>query len=124
MGRSTAGSLPPNRINSQDSLDLLQADLGLSAQDLATILGISLRTLGRWRSGMYILPQGETRKRLEDLLALRQRVHETVREDATREWLNTRRSYLGNLTPVEVIRAGRADRVLELLNVIDHGLYA
>jgi hypothetical protein len=53
-----------------------------------------------------------------------ERVFEIIREDAVQEWLNTRRTFLGNLTPTEVIRAGRPDRVLELLTVIDHGPYA
>ncbi len=123
MSRSSAGSFrsgsPPPNI----SLDVLRDDLGLTPQELASALGVSPRTIGRWRTGELVAPPGETGKRLEELWLVHERLFETVREDAVPEWLNTRRSFLGNLTPTEVIRAGRADRVLELLTVIDHGIY-
>lgn len=113
-----------HQIDPRTSIDQLQRDLGLSPRELASALGISTRTLERWRSGIYIVPHGETRELLQDLMDLHQQLNETIVEGSdTSGWLNTRRAFLGNLTPIEVIRAGRADRVRELLTVIDHGIY-
>jgi DNA-binding transcriptional regulator YiaG len=112
------------QIDPRASIDQLQRDLGLSPRELASALGISTRTLERWRSGIYIVPQGETRERLQDLMDLHRQLNETIVEGPeTSDWLNTRRAFLGNLTPIEVIRAGRADRVRDFLTAIDHGIY-
>jgi hypothetical protein len=116
---SSGGDVSPN-ISFSD----VQRDLGLSSQELAAALGVSTRTVRRWRSGSVGSRRGSPSRKLEDLLLVHERVFEIIREDAGQEWLNTRRTFLGNLTPTEVIRAGRPDRVLELLTVIDHGPYA
>jgi putative toxin-antitoxin system antitoxin component (TIGR02293 family) len=106
------------------SIGKLQRQLGLSSGELAAPIGVSARTLERWRSGIYVVPQGETKRRLQNLFDLQQQLHDVIADDSeTREWLSTRRAFLGNLTPIEVIRAGRADRVQELLTSIEHGIH-
>ena len=123
MGRSPAEPITSGARKSGIEFDVLRHDLGLSAQDLASALGISSRTLERWRMGGLAAARSDSSQRLDHLLQLRNRVFETVREDAVSDWLNTRRRYLGDLTPIEVIRAGRPDRVLDMLTAIDHGLF-
>src|SRR4051812_33890012 len=55
----------PNRT---DEILELQRQLGLSDSELASAIGVSARTLARWRSGIYLAPQGDTRDRLDNLL--------------------------------------------------------
>ena len=123
MSRSPTNQITTSERTSAPELDALRDDLGLSAQELASALGVSARTLERWRMGGFSMSRNESGQRLAHLVQLRDRIFESVREDAVPEWLSTRRRYLGDLTPIEVIRAGRPDRVMDLLTAIDHGLY-
>jgi len=42
---------------------------------------------------------------------------------ARRAWLRSGNPYLAGLTPVEVLRAGRADRVRAALEALDSGVF-
>jgi uncharacterized protein (DUF2384 family) len=101
----------------------LEEGLGLSTVELATALGISARTLERWRAG-ETHPQREARVRLAALVALDRRLQETFdTPEAVRSWLRAGSPYLGGLTPVEVLRAGRPDRVEAALEALDSGVF-
>ena len=89
----------------------LLTDLGLDERGLAMALGVDKRTLNRWISGDNY-PQREARKRLQALVEL----HSALllmwsSMDAARTWLHRPSPYLGQTEPIELIRAGRYDRV-------------
>jgi len=107
----------------QRVVEALEGGLGLSRGELAGALGASARTVERWRTGQTY-PQHEARERLADLLALEVRLSETfVDPKAARGWLRSGSSYLGGLTPLEALRAGRADRVRATLDALDSGVF-
>ncbi len=105
------------------AVQVLEEGLGLSRGELASALGASARTVERWRTGQTY-PQHEARERLADLLALEGRLGETfVDPEARRAWLRSGSSYLGGLTPLEALLAGRADRVRAALEALDSGVF-
>lgn len=107
----------------RQALDRLESDLGLSAEDLTGALSIDRRTLKRWISG-ETYPQREARRRLVDLLALRQRLCDAFAgPDGAREWLHASSRYLGGITPAEALRSGRLDRVEAAFEVLESGIF-
>jgi uncharacterized protein (DUF2384 family) len=101
----------------------LESQLGLSSDDLARTLGVSRRTLERWRSG-ETYPQREARRRLVELSTYWERVRESFTSaDAARGWLHEPSRYLGGLTPADALRAGRIDRAEGAMEVIDSGIF-
>lgn len=102
----------------------MESELGLSPRDIAGALGLDQRTVERWSRPGGPYPQRAARQRLADLLNLSHRLRESfVDANDAREWLRSPSRFLGGLTPTEVIRAGRADRVEAALEAIDSGIF-
>jgi uncharacterized protein (DUF2384 family) len=104
-------------------VDGLQRDLGLSIATIALALDVDRRTVERWRADQSV-PQGKTRKRLSELVALHDllvRMFQTP--EAAQEWLRTQSRYLGGFTPEEILKAGRPDRVRADLEGLATGVY-
>jgi len=107
----------------EHAVETLERGLGLSRGELAGALGASARTIERWRTGQTY-PQHEARERLAELVAVEGHLGETfVDPEATRGWLRSGSPYLGGLTPLEALRAGRADRVRAALEALDSGVF-
>ena len=105
------------------AVEALEGGMGLSRGELAAVLGASAGTVERWRTGQTY-PQHEARERLADLLALEGRLGETFGDPvARRAWLRADDPYLGGLTPLGALRAGRADRVRAALEALDSGVF-
>ncbi len=105
------------------AVEALEEGLDLGGSELAGALGASIRTVERWRTGRTY-PQHEARERLAELVALERRLGETFEgQESRREWLRSGNPYLGGLTPLEVLRAGRADRVQAALEALDSGVF-
>ena len=105
------------------AIEAAEGGLGLDRGELAAALGASVRTVERWRSGRTY-PQREARERLAELVALEHRLGETFAEPgAPRTWLRSSNPYLGGLTPLEALRAGRPDRVEAALEALDSGVF-
>jgi len=105
-----------------DAIASLERDLGLTSAELAGGLGVTTRTLDRWRKGES-LPQREARDRLAALEQVREQAYETLIADEVRRWMRSSLPVLSGLTPSDVIRVGRADRVHHVLGAIEHGIY-
>jgi uncharacterized protein (DUF2384 family) len=104
-------------------LDQLESELGLADSDLASSLRTNPRTVARWRTGQTY-PQHEARRRLAELVNLHHHLRETfTTNEAVRGWLHASNRYLGGLTPVEVLRVGRLDRVEAALEALDSGVF-
>lgn len=105
-----------------DAIASLERDLGLTSAELAGGLGVTTRTLDRWRKGES-LPQREARERLAELIAVRDHAFHSLYPKDVPGWLRARNHYLAGLTPAQAVAAGRLDRVEGALVVIDHGLF-
>lgn len=104
-----------------EQIGQLQTDLGLDERGLAMALGVDKRTLYRWISGDNY-PQREARKRLQQLVELHYALLLMWNNmDAARTWLHRPSSYLGHTEPIELVRAGRYDRVEAALEAINSG---
>ncbi|MBA2533711.1 MAG: DUF2384 domain-containing protein [Rubrobacter sp.] len=105
------------------AVERLEAGIGLGRGELAGVLGASARTVERWRTGQTY-PQHEARERLAGLIALERHLGETLDDTgAAGSWLRAGNPYLGGLTPLEVLRAGRSDRVRAALEALDSGVF-
>jgi uncharacterized protein (DUF2384 family) len=105
------------------AVETVEGGLGLGRGELASALGASARTIERWRAGQTY-PQHEARERLAELVAVEAHLVETFDDPESRcAWLRSGNPYLGGLTPLEVVRAGRTDRVEAALEALDSGVF-
>jgi transcriptional regulator with XRE-family HTH domain len=110
-------------ITPKQALGQLEAQLGISRSDLASALGVSLRTIERWRAGTAY-PQHEARACLEALLELSDTLHGMFDSpDAARTWFQAENRYLGFLSPADAVRAGRIDRARAALEALESGIF-
>lgn len=104
-------------------LDQLEQGFALEPHELGAAIGVTLRTLERWRSE-EAYPQHNARARLKDLITLDQRLQETFTDrDAVHGWLLADNRYLGGIKPVEALKVGRFDRVEAALEALDSGIF-
>jgi putative toxin-antitoxin system antitoxin component (TIGR02293 family) len=91
--------------------------------DVARVSGSHPRSVARWRS-----PEGAARRdseeRLLELKAVVDLLRRVVREDAARLWLRAPNPELGYEKPLELIGAGRYERVIDLLLAMAEGVTA
>jgi len=115
------GPVVPIDISLGSAIRRLEADLGLDDYTLAQALRVDRRTLTRWISG-ETYPRQDGRDRLHALATLHARLGETWKTvGSARRWLHRPSPYLGHAEPVDMIRAGRFDRVEAALEAIDSG---
>jgi transcriptional regulator with XRE-family HTH domain len=112
---------PRIQITLEPAIRQLREDFDLTSRELAQALGVDQRTIARWATG-DAFPRHGARDRLEALAALDERLAEVfVSWDAARAWLRAPTRYLGDMAPIDAVRAGRSDRVLALVEAIDSG---
>lgn len=101
----------------------LERDLDIPAETIARALDVDRRTVERWRANRSA-PQGKTRERMAELVALHERLITVLgTTELAREWLRTRSLYLGEFTPMEALKAGRIDRVRADIDGLVAGVY-
>ena len=110
-------------LNCRPIIEGLERDLGVSIETIALALNVDRRTVERWRANQSV-PQGKTRERLGELVALRdQLVRMFDTPQVAQEWLRASSRYLGGFTPQEALKAGRLDRVRADLDGLAAGVY-
>ncbi len=110
-------------LNCGPLVEGLERDLGVSIETIALALDVDRRTVERWRANQSV-PQGKTRVRLAELIALRdQLLRMFSTPERAQEWLRARSRYLGGFTPEEALKAGRVDRVRADLDGWAAGVY-
>jgi uncharacterized protein (DUF2384 family) len=116
-----------DRANAEENLlhelQRLHAELGLTSADLAAAVGVGRRTVDRWLDGRT-RPHSRARRHLRELLEVHDHARDTFSTpEAPRDWFQAPQRYLGWLSPAEAIRAGRFDRVVGALEVLDSGIF-
>lgn len=104
---------------------VVAARLGLSDQELAEVLGVSLRTLQRIPDASSLMnPQMSDRLfRLAYIVAMAEYVLED--ETAAHQWLTEEQRGLGGQKPLAMIASEAGYREVEnLLGRIEHGVYS
>ena len=104
-------------------IDELSENLGITVEILVSAIGVSARSVERWRTGDSF-PQHDARERIERLRALKVQLYDTfATADAVHAWMRTNNRYLSGLSPIEVLRAGRIDRIEAALEVLASGIF-
>jgi len=104
-------------------IERLATDMALTDAQLAGALGATPRSLERWRKG-GTYPQHESRRRLDAVVTLRDRLYETFDDAAdVASWLHTNSNYLGGIKPIEAFQVGRVDSVAAALEALDSGIF-
>jgi hypothetical protein len=98
------------------AIDRLIAELGITRGELATALDASERSVARWRAGQAY-PQYESRARLEEMLALADRLQASFPGPAAvAGWLRAPSGSFGGLAPIDAMLRGRFDAVGKALD--------
>lgn len=109
---------------SSSAVDSLTAAIHITQSELATALGIPVRTLAR-RKKEGILNSEESTKmvRLARVVARAQEVFEDL--SAATHWLKSPNTALAGVTPLSLLDTDiGADSVLDTLGRIEHGVFA
>ncbi|MDQ2743795.1 MAG: hypothetical protein M3Z66_16080 [Chloroflexota bacterium] len=104
-------------------IEKLERDLGIDEDVLARALDVNVRTVARWH-GEGRIPRGETRRRFDELLELRdQLVAMFPSREVIHEWMNSPSLYLGGFTPTDALKLGAIHRARADLNALAAGIY-
>lgn len=106
-----------------EQLQQIMTALALSVDDLALVLQTDKKTVQRWLANESF-PQPGNRARLEQLVALIERLDDTfVTREGAHEWLRSPIGYFGGLCPLDALLRGRVDRVDAALEALDAGIF-
>jgi len=118
-----APAVPVLGMTPGQAIETLQRDLGLTLKDLQSVLNTTPRNIERWINEQAH-PQTKARQQLMDLMNFHRHLEAMFTDwEGAREWLISPSRYLGGLTPLEAIRAGRLDRAHAALMALDSGVY-
>jgi len=100
----------------------LQSLGGLKGTDIANIVGVSAPTVSRWANEKSSPPLG-TQTVLAELRYVVDRLSDLYTPDETRIWLHSKHPLLGQRRAIELIREGRTEDVLAVIERIEAGAY-
>jgi len=103
-------------------LDQLKTTGGLQGRDIANIVNVSPATVSRWVGGKAT-PDLHTQTVIADLRYVIDRLADFYEPDETRLWLNAKHPLLNQERPIDLIRAGQTEAVLEIIEQLDAGVY-
>lgn len=95
----------------------------IDASGVARIVDRSPKTVQRWLRH-ETTPRWDAREIVLTLNVVLERLAEVIDPAAAEEWLFTPVPGLGHQRPVDLIRAGRAREVLNLIDALGEGAYA
>ena len=103
-------------------LDDLRQRGGLQGKDIANILGASPPTVSRWSRGAGA-PTLHTQTVIAELRYVVERLSDFYAPDETRLWLHARHPLLDGRRAIDLIRDGRTEEVLAVIERLDSGAY-
>lgn len=103
-------------------LDDLKDRGGLRGADIANIVDVSRPTVSRWTSGKGS-PSIHTQTIIADLRYIVDRLCDFYTPDETRLWLHASHPLLNNERAIDLIRDGRSEEVLAVIERLEAGAY-
>ena len=103
-------------------IEAMKSEAGLSRQDIAGVVGASLRTVVRWATGQAE-PRGPARERLLGLAAVIQYAGTVMNSRAIAAWLYTPNPLLDFERPVDLVRKGQYRDVMGSLQSLGEGVF-
>lgn len=103
-------------------LDSLRTKGGMRNIEVANLLGTRPETVSRWNQGRAY-PHAGTEKTLLELEYIVDQLSELYEPDDARIWMFSPQKLLGGEKPAELIRGGRIDEVLRLVNQLRDSSY-
>ena len=94
----------------------------MSAIDVANFLGIRPETVSRWRQGKAF-PRADAQKLLMELEYVVDQLSDIYEPQEARLWLYARQRLLKGGVPAELIRNGRTDEVLAVIDQLREGVF-
>ena len=104
-----------------DVLDALLSDEVLDANDVARVLGTTVRSVARWQ-GAKVSPRRESEERLLELKAVLDLARRYLRPESARLWLRSPNPDLGYEKPLDLITRGEYRRVISALLAMAEGV--
>ena len=103
-------------------LEHLRDDGGLQGKDIANIVSVSPATVSRWTGGKAT-PDLKTQTMIAGLRYVVDRLGEFYTPEETRLWLHAGHPMLGGERAIDLIRSGRTEEVLSVIESLDAGAY-
>ena len=91
----------------------LRQVFGLSQEQLARLVGVSVRTVARWEGGQS-RPSPLAERQLRGLETLEQELARLMRPDSVGDWMDRPNSRLGGRSPSQVLLSDGPEPVLRL----------
>jgi hypothetical protein len=96
-------------------LDLLEEKAAMRSVDVANLLGTRPETVSRWNQGKAF-PRSDTQRILLDLEYIVEQLADLYSPQEARLWLYSRQRLLEGATPAELIREGKAQAVIAVID--------
>jgi putative toxin-antitoxin system antitoxin component (TIGR02293 family) len=106
-----------------ETLGWIHDQVGLTYDQIGSILDVSERTLRRWRH-MDNSPRPRQKERIESLRELQHLLGEVFPESEAREqWLHSPSRLLRGRSPISLLRGGQVSRVVGALATLESGAF-
>lgn len=112
--------MPANPIARR--LESIQSKGAMRSADVADLLDVRPETVSRWNSGRA-LPHAGTERLLLDLEFIVDKLADLYEPHDARLWLYSRQRLLGDRAPADLLRQGRPDEVLAVVNRLLDGVH-
>lgn len=96
-------------------LDSLRTKGAMKDIEVANLLGTRPETVSRWNQGRAY-PRPTTEKTLLELEYIVDQIADFYEPSEARQWIFAPQKLLGGVSPAELIRDGRIDEVMRLVN--------
>lgn len=103
-------------------LDSIREKASLKHVDVAQILGARPETVSRWNQG-HAYPHRSKEKILLELEYIVDQLSDFYEPNEARQWLFSRQRLLDGESPANLIREGKIDDVMKLVNKIRDAVY-
>ena len=95
----------------------LRLTFGLSQEQLARLVGVSVRTVARWEGG-HSQPSPLAERQLQGLDTLERQLSRLMRPDSVGEWMNRSNQRFGGRSPNQVLLSDGPEPLLRQLQEV------